>query len=284
MKSKWIFLLAIFGLVSLACSITLPFNFNRGSIGNTESMDISVPAVSPGTETSLTIAMGGGELHITPGSQQLVSGTVQYNVNEWKPSVTTSGNSVTIRQDIQTVPLEPREKIINKWNLQLGSSPFDLTIQAGAYDGALDFSGLSLTNLSISDGASNSEVTFDDPNPVVMQDFTYKTGASNVTMTGLANANFQQMTFTGGAGKATFDFSGQPQNNMSVIITGAAGEVVIIVPQGTLCTVNKVGTLSNVDYDSGWTQTGDTFTTQGQGYQISIEANVSVGNIKLETK
>jgi len=284
MKSKWILLFAIFGLVSLACSITLPFNFNRGTVGNTETMDISVPSPSTGTETSLTISMGGGVLNVAAGSQQLVSGTVRYNVTEWKPTVTTSGNSTTIRQNIQTVPVQPTQKIVNEWDLQLGSNPMDLTIQAGAYDGALDFSGLSLTNLSISDGASNSEVTFNEANPVVMQEFTYKTGASNVSMTGLANANIQQMSFTGGAGKATFDFSGQLQSDMSAKITAAAGDVVIIVPQGTLCTVNKVGGLVNVDYDSGWTKTGDTYSTQAQGYQITIEANVSVGNITLETK
>jgi len=283
MKNKWIFLFAIFGLVSLACSITLPFNFNRGSIGNTETLDISVPSASPNTQASLDIEMGGGVLNISPGSQQLVSGTVQYNVTEWKPTITTTGNSVTIKQNIQTVPIQPNQKIVNTWDLQLGQNPLDLTLQAGAYDATLDLSGLSLTNLAIRDGASNSKVTFDTANPVVMQEFTYKTGASNVSLTGLANANFQQMTFTGGAGKATFDFGGSLQQDMSVRITAAAGEVVIIVPQGTRCSVDKVGELATVNYQSGWLQNGNTYSTEGQGYQITIEANVSVGNLSLET-
>jgi hypothetical protein len=283
MKNKWIFLFAIFGLVSLACSITLPFNFNRGSIGNTETLEISVPSASPNTQASLDIEMGGGVLNIAPGSQQLVSGTVQYNVTDWKPTITTTGNSVTIKQNIQTVPIQPNHKIVNTWNLQLGQNPMDLTLQAGAYDATLDLSGLSLTNLVIKDGASNSKVTFDMANPVVMQEFTYKTGASNVSLTGLANANFQQMTFTGGAGKATFDFGGSLQQDMSVKITAAAGEVVIIVPQGTRCSVDKVGELATVNYQSGWTQNGNTYSTEGQGYQITIEANVSIGNLSLET-
>jgi len=283
MKNKWIFLLVIFGLVSLACSITLPFSFNRGSIGNTETLDISIPTTSTSTQASINIEMGGGVLDIAPGSQQLVSGTVQYNVAEWKPAITTTGSSVTIKQNIQTVPLQPTQKIVNEWDLQLGQNPMDLSIQAGAYDAALDLGGLSLTNLTIRDGASNSKVTFDTTNPVVMQKFSYKTGASNVNLAGLANANIQQVTFTGGAGKATFDFGGFLQQDMSVTITAGAGDVVIIVPQGTRCTVDNVGELSNVNYQSGWTKSGNTYTTEGQGYLITIEANVNVGNLSLET-
>ena len=38
------------------------------------------------------------------------------------------------------------------------------------------------------------------PQPVSMSRFTYNTGASEVTLTGLANANFAVMDFESGAG------------------------------------------------------------------------------------
>ena len=49
-----------------------------------------------------------------------------------------------------------------------------------------------------------------------MESLTYDTGASSVTITGLADANFKKMEFKGGAGSFTLDFSGQLRTDGSV--------------------------------------------------------------------
>ena len=72
----------------------------------------------------------------------------------------------------------------------------DLTIESGAYDGTFEFGGLSLNNLTIKDGAANVELAFSEPNLVEMSTFRYETGASDVKMSGLANANFSIFDFS----------------------------------------------------------------------------------------
>ena len=65
-----------------------------------------------------------------------------------------------------------------------------------------------MKSLVIKDGASDNVVSFDAVNPVNMTKLDYTTGASTVTLKGLANANFDIMSFTGGAGTYTLDFAG----------------------------------------------------------------------------
>jgi hypothetical protein len=65
--------------------------------------------------------------------------------------------------------------IKNIWELELGDSPMDLSISAGAYKGSMELGGLSLTGLTIEDGAADVELSFSEPNPVDMSIFRYET-------------------------------------------------------------------------------------------------------------
>jgi Ca2+-binding RTX toxin-like protein len=102
-----------------------------------------------------------------------------------------------------------------------------------------------------------------------MKLFHYETGASNVSMTGLANANFASMEFTGGAGNYTFDFSGQLQRDASVTIQAGLSNVTLVIPTGLPVQVTVNG-LSNVTRDSSWIR--DRFATGHPGRNGSRES------------
>ena len=55
-------------------------------------------------------------------------------------------------------------------------------------------------------------------NRVEMDSLYYQTGASNVHLSDLANANFASMVFRSGAGNYTLDFSGELQRDAEVKI------------------------------------------------------------------
>jgi hypothetical protein len=278
-KQIWILLISL-ALSSMACSVTLPFNLTSGNIGEIKTLQISETYDSSET-VFFGIEMGAGELDIVGGSKNLVEGTVRYNVEEWKPEVNWDNNRLTIRQKISTLPIQPNKKIENSWNLQLGNQPMQISITAGAYNGNLDLSGVSVTNLEIQDGAGNAEVTFNTVNPVQMEEFNYQTGASDVKISGLANANVRRFSFDGGAGKAVFDFSGSLQNDMDVRINAGAGDFHIIIPEGTNCILNNNGELVDIK-NNGWQQNGDQYTITGTGPTIEIEANINLGSLVLE--
>ena len=52
-------------------------------------------------------------------------------------------------------------------------------------------------------------------------------------MLGLANANFNEMNFTGGAGSYTFDFSGELTKKSKVNINTGAAKVILRIPSNT---------------------------------------------------
>ena len=281
MKRPILGLILILALASMACSVTL--NLPQANTGPTQTLTVS-EARPDAKETKLTIGMGGGKLEIRPGGEKLVEGTVEYNVAERKPEIQRSGSEVSISQNIKDATFLGGQ-VVNNWDLRLGSGPTDLTIQAGAYEGKIDLSGVPLTNLSISDGASKATVLFDQPNPVVMSTFAYSTGASNIDLEGLLTANFDVMNFKGGAGNYTLDFSGKINREVQVFIDSGLGNITLKVPKGVNAQINVSGGLNNVSTQGTWTIEGQEYRTSGAaGPMLKIQVNVGVGNLQLENK
>ena len=69
----------------------------------------------------------------------------------------------------------------------------DLSIDAGAYDGNMELGGLALKSLTVKDGAASVNLSFSEPNLIEMSRLSYSTGASEVKLSGLANANFTHL-------------------------------------------------------------------------------------------
>jgi hypothetical protein len=280
MKHPFLKLVWILAAVSLACTVS--FDLPASRTGDTQTMTVNESAPS-GDPARLDIEMGGGELNITGGGSGLVSGTIEYNIADWEPTIERSGDTVRIAQEVESVPIPDNGNLINRWELRLGNTPMFLTVQAGAYEGTINLSGVPLTGFEITGGASDSEIRFDSPNPENMDTFDLETGASNVEVYGLGNANVSVVTITSGAGDYVIDFGGELQRSMMADITGAVGELRIVVPSGTLAEVNVTGGLRDIDLQGEWTKAedGDIYSTSGSGPQLSIDVEMSVGNLEL---
>lgn len=283
MKPFFYIVLTALLLTSLACSVTI----NAPSIqtGETQTMSINEPYLVSQSPTRVELQMGAGILEISGGATTLVEGTVLYNIDGWKPTITRESDRLKISQDTKRINVIPGDKPINNWKLKLGTTPIDLTLRAGAYEGRIDLSGVPLTDLEIADGASTSKVVFNTLNPVKMNELSYKTGASTVELSGLANANFSKMTFEGGAGSYILDFSGKLQQDTRVTIRSGVSDTTIKVPTNVPCKVTVTGGLNTVSISGSWNadSTGETkvYTTSGEGYKLTIEVEMGVGSLKL---
>ncbi|HEY9088944.1 MAG TPA: toast rack family protein [Anaerolineaceae bacterium] len=275
-------LIIILLLTSLACQITINApKLPKGDVlDQPETLNINEPAPSV-SGSQLEVSMGAGKLNITGGGQGLVTGTVRYNVAQLKPSISRNGNLVTIDQDETDSIVGLGTDLINEWNLALGIPPMGLKVNAGAYEGTLALGGIPLTSLEINDGASKSEVTFDTANPQTMDKLSYKTGASQVEMTGLANANFREMTFDSGAGSYTLDFGGELKQDASVRITSGVSDFKVIIPANMRARIEVDGALNNVTQRGTWTVTNRVYETGGSGPLLTIEVEMSVGQLEL---
>jgi hypothetical protein len=273
----------VLALSSMACGfhVSVPINTITPGPMLTDQINVPLPADSA-SPVNLSLAFGAGSLKVHPGSEALVSGTATYNIADFKPAVTVNGATARIEQGnwhLNGIP--DLGKVKNTWDLSLGKQPMDLSIEAGAYQAEYQFGGLALTNLTVKDGASDVKMNFSSPNLASMSLLSYETGASNVSLTGLANANFASLLFHSGAGNFTLDFTGNLKHDGSVNIETGISNTTLVIPSGIPVQLTVDGGLSNVTYDSGWSKNGSLYTQTGNGPQLTIVVHIGAGNLTL---
>jgi hypothetical protein len=280
MSKKILFLVLILSLSLSACGVRV--QTTRITPGPDVVDEISIQ--NPDVDTAfLTLEFGAGSLRLAPGSaKQLVTGTATYNIPDLQPVITESGETVQIHQGEYKLSTWPNmEGAKNEWDLQLGTMPIDLTIKAGAYDGIVDLGGLSLVNFSVRDGAADVKIDFSSPNLVRMNVLNYQTGASNVTLKNLANANFSTLSFEGGAGNYTLDFGGDLQQDAGANIRAGMSNITLVIPAGFAAQVTVDGGLSSVNVPRDWRQNGNTYSRPGNGPVLTIVVDLGAGNLQI---
>lgn len=285
MKRKPVFLLlSILILTGLACSVNVNLPATQIKTGPLVTEEINIP-IPDASNVDLTLALGAGELTLSPNAESgLVQGTIAYNVPDFKPELTTQDGLITLEQGDLNLDGIPQfdEEVENQWDLSLGNTPMTLRINAGAYVGKYDLGGLSLENLYISDGAADVNLDFSSPNLVEMGVLDYSTGASNLTLNNLANANFSALIFSSGAGNYTLDFSGEFQRDANVKIEAGLSTVRILVPEGMNVILTFDGGLTNVSANGNWEKLSDTTYVQtGEGPTLTITVDMGAGNLEL---
>jgi hypothetical protein len=278
MKKKLLVALIVLAAASLACGgpITLP---QVPTAGAEIVEDVSVPVPGSG-DPRLTISFGAGELVLAPGASGLVEGTATYNVEQLKPEVVVQGAEVEIKQGDLFGLVEPRGAK-SRWDFKLGKQPMDFSINAGAYRGEFELGGLALTGLTIKDGAATVELKFSQPNPAEMSVFRYETGASNVKLSGLANANFNTMIVSSGAGDYTLDFSGKLRRDATITISTGLSNINLMIPEGLPATLTAETGISNISAGPTWSQDGNRYVQSGSGPALTFIVKGGAGNLTL---
>lgn len=273
-------IILVLAMASMACGLQMDLP-QIPTAGPAVTEEVNVPVPSGSGTPILSLGFGAGELYLNAGGEGLVSGTATYNVEALKPIVSVNGSVVKITQGntrgFNAIPQDFK----NIWDLKLGSSPMDLTIEAGAYKARFELGGLALTNLTVKDGASDVRLSFTSPNAADMGILRYETGASNVIVEGIGNASPASLIFKCGAGNYTLDFSGQLQRNITGHIEAGLGNVTIAIPSGVPAQVTVESGLSNISAGSGWQVNGDTYIQEGTGPAINLIVDIGAGNLTL---
>lgn len=274
--------MAILALGLSACGFTITLPGTQPS-GPTTTDQITLPMPSDVTQpVYMTLSFGAGTLKVHSGTQSLVSGTATYNVADFKPVITINGSAISIEQGtLHLNGLPDLTNLKNEWDLALGNVPINLTVEGGAYNATYHLGGLAITDLTIKDGAAQSTLDFTTPNASEMNLLRYETGASNVSLTGLANANFTSLDFSSGAGNFSLDFSGKLKRDGAVNIETGVSNLTLIIPQGVPAQVSVEGGLSNVAHSSDWTKNANLYTQAGTGPQLTMVVSIGAGNLTL---
>lgn len=287
MKTLLSFILILI-LAAVACgfSVDIPSRPTPGP-EIVDEITVALPKVTgnnTGTpdEVNLSLSFGAGELSLSPGAEDaLVQGTATYNVVDFKPVITSEGTDVKIQQGEYRFQATNLSEIKNEWDLKLGQAPMELTVNAGAYNGTYELGGLALKGLTIKDGAADVAVSFSEPNLAEMSVLRYETGASNVELTGLGNANFSTLVFKGGAGDFTLDFGGELQHDAAATVDSGFSDLKLVIPESVNAKITVEGAAVNVNHSSGWAQSGKTYSQRAEGPTLTIIVNMGAGNVTI---
>jgi len=155
--------LAFAGAVLLALGVSGCVIGGPGLLENTgrvQSESVSVP-LGAAKSVGVHLKIDAGELKLSGGSPQLLDGTIQYNVPDWKPDVSYSvqdgrGALMVMQPEASRTTMGG---VKYTWNLHLNNAvPLDVTVEMGAGNSTLNFSGMTLRNLDVRMGVGNSTV------------------------------------------------------------------------------------------------------------------------------
>jgi hypothetical protein len=112
-------------------------------------------------------------------------------------------------------------------------------------------------------------------------------GAAEIELENLANANFSEMRLSGGAAGYDLDFGGTLLHDAEVSIETGVSAVKVAVPVSTAARVATETTLGSVDVGDGFTTREGVFLTEpalsGGGPVLKIRAGVRLGSLQLRT-
>jgi hypothetical protein len=176
----------------------------------------------------------------------------------------------------------------NEWRFGLTNKvPIDLLINAGACESNLQLGGLSISHLDLDIGASDCEVSFDDPNQCKLERLIVDAGASSLYMDRLGNANFEELDFDGGVGSYEIDFSGDFKFDAEAYISVGLGSIDIFIPEHVgVRLLADGGLFSSIDFPRRAFREIDDDYYESENWDdavghIEIEVDVGMGSIDI---
>jgi len=248
-------------------------------------IDVAYPAAEA---LHLRVAIGACRFRARPGEGDAWVAGTYYDPTDRRPTrIVEEGASVTITEEepsFERIPAvfggAPR------YELELGTQrPFALTIETGASEFDLDLGGIPLTGLTVRQGAGKFELGFSAPNPEPLQLLEVSSGAASIELENLANANFSEMRFSGGAAGYELDFGGTLSRDAQVSIETGMSGVEVTVPASTAARVVAQTTLASVDVGDGFTKKAGAFLTEAAlndvAPTLTIRSGVRLGSLRL---
>ncbi len=169
--------------------------------------------------------------------------------------------------------------------LKLGRRlPVDLKLSAGAAATEIALGGVAVSRFELTTAASETELSFNDPNPVRMAEMVIKAGAAEVTAEHLGNARFDSFDLKGGVGDVVLDFTGEWDGSATGSVKMGLGSLELRIPAEIGVWIQKSSVLTSFSapdlekIDGGYRSPN----WEAAEYRLELELKTAFGAIEVE--
>lgn len=163
-------------------------------------------------------------------------------------------------------------------------SPIDLTLDLGAVEADLDFTGLKLSRLHIESGASDGKLRFDSLNGAPMSVLEVALGAASFRGERLANANTRDIRVDAAVGNVELDLGGQWTQDIELRVEVTLGIVTIHVPSDVGVRVSLKKVIASFDHEGLVQRDGAWVSTNWDSapHKLRISAETVFGKLTID--
>lgn len=234
--------------------------------------------------TQVELKFGAADFRLrTSRAAALIEGTVRYRSEDLRPRVDEGYGYARVYQRVDGISVPDTWR--SDWDIALSARrAIELEIHAGAFKGYFDFSGLRLRRLTMKTGAAEGDIRFDRRNPEVLSDLDLTTGASSFRINGLLNANFEDLSFEGGAGSYLLNFGGRAARPCHARVSAGVCDLTIEIPRDVPAKVVVRGALTAVSRGSFLVASTREYVNEAYrrgGNTLEITVQMGLGNITL---
>jgi Cell wall-active antibiotics response LiaF, C-terminal/N-terminal domain of toast_rack, DUF2154 len=231
----------------------------------------------------VNLEYGAGRLVVGPGADNsLYRAKLRYDANVYRPL--NSYDDGLLRIGITGGKISGRNMKAGRLDLALGTRvPIELMLQFGAAEAELELGGLRLQKATIQTGASDTNVRVSRPNPLSCSTARFEVGAAKFAAEGLGNLNCEDLSFSGGVGDVTLDFTGSWRADGNVDIDMGLGSLTLRLPRGLGVSVHKSSVLASFD-SQGLIKRGQVYYSEGfekSDRKLNITIDAALGSIKV---
>ncbi len=243
---------------------------------------------------AVDVQYGAGRFHLAPGTNRaLYRFQMSYDEERFTPIHEYDADASVLRLGMRgrdgaglRVNLGDRRRDRQPASLDVALSPdvpLSLNIEMGAVESDLELGGLQLRRVTYKTGASSSTVRFSRSNAMACDDLSLEAGAAEMRVTSIANANCARMSFRGGVGQVSLDFSGDWRRSLDAHVDVSLGSLTLGLPRdvGIAIRVNRF--LASFDA-AGFTKRGQTYYTANYNtarYRLTMQVNATIGGIDV---
>jgi hypothetical protein len=235
---------------------------------------------------NVAVAYGGGDLRVRPAAGGLLYRMqMRYDERQMRPVTAYDRASGRLRLGVESVRRNQRANHGGNATMELAPGiPTDLSLEFGAGEADLELGGLSLRNVDLSTGASETEVRFGSPNRVQAEIVRVASGASRLRMRGLGNARAERFVLDGGVGEAMLEFDGAWARDASLNVEMGLGSLTLRFPRTLGVKIERDGFLTRfspagmVRRDGAWySRNWDTAR-----YRLTVNIDAALGSIDVQ--